>query len=178
MPRWAVGAAGNVTVAGGSTGGAVEAGQSSTGSLTLASLTFSGTGTVNVANIGSGAGASTVTTGTLTGNGSPGSVTINVSGPNLFTGTYKLIGHGGAVSGTAGFGAFKLGTVPTLTGPRVGSTPFLLVNNPGEIDVQVSNDYILWTGSATTEWSTATIAAPKNWKLVSTGAATDYLGDR
>lgn len=169
------GSAGNVTVAGGSTGGTVVAGQSNVGSLTLAGLTFGGKGAVNVANIGSGGDASIITAGTLTANGSAGSVTINVSGSNLFTGTYKLIGHSGAVGGTGGFGAFKLGTVPTLTGPRVGGTPFRLVNNADEIDVKVSNDYILWTGVASSQWSTATIASPKNWKVVSTNAATDYL---
>jgi autotransporter-associated beta strand protein len=169
------GSAGNVTVADGSTGGTIEAGQSNNGSLTLSSLTFDVKGTINVANIGNGDSASILTASTLAANGASGSVSINVSGPNLLTGTYKLIGHSGPVGGMGGFAAFKLGTVPTLTGPRVGSTPFLLVDNAGEIDVQVSNDYILWTGAATSEWSTATIASPKNWKLVSTGAAADYL---
>lgn len=168
------GSAGNVTVAAGVSGGAIEAGQGGIGSLTLAGLTFAGNGSVNLANVDAGANASVINAGMLIANGSTGSVAVNVSGPTLYTGTYKLVGYTGNIGGTGGFDAFTLGTMPA-PGPHAGTTPYQLVNNAGEIDLQVTNDYLVWTGAAGAEWSTATIASPKNWKLSTTADATDYM---
>jgi len=165
------GIAGSVTVSGGSAGGTIEAGQGGLGALTLTGLTFNGKGTIGVANVGA-TSPTIINVGSLAAAGPAGSVTINVSGSSLLSGVYRLIGYTGAVGGAGGFNAFKLGATPTPAGPRFSSQ---LVNNAGEIDLLVSNDYLLWSGAASSEWSTAAIAAPKNWKLFSNSAATDYL---
>ena len=47
----------------------------------------------------------------------------------------------------------------------------------GFIDLDVTTDSLVWTGAASTEWSTNTIPGPKNWKLASNGSATDFLPD-
>ena len=102
-------------------------------------------------------------TGALTANGGVGSVTINLPTTNIAPGTYRLIGYSAAIGGTNGFSAFTLGTQPTVSGSRGGSA--VLTNDPQELDLVVTGDFPIWTGAFSSEWSTNTIASPKNWQL-------------
>jgi autotransporter-associated beta strand protein len=97
--------------------------------------------------------------------------TVNVFGGGLTAGqTYALVAYTGSIGGTTGFGALTLGTLP----PRVLAH---LSNDPGAVDLVVTGvDFPVWTGAASSEWSTNTIAPPKNWVLDSNNAATtDYI---
>ncbi len=161
------GSVGATTVA---ANGIVQAGVGGSGQLTLANLAFSGPASVN---FGALAGYSSATgiaiTGALT-TATSQSIQVNVSNvAGTTTGsTYKLIGYAGSIGG-AGFGAFQLGSLP-------GRATGILVNNPGEIDLQItSTGFLIWTGAANLAngWDTTT----KNWTLNAGGAATAYVNN-
>ena len=74
--------------------------------------------------------------------------------------------------GGTGFAAFQLGSLPA------GVLGYLSNNTANaSVDLVVTGVTIpLWSGALGTEWSTATLAAPKNWVLNSDGVTPiDYL---
>ena len=152
------GSAGGVTVA---DGGAVEGGQSGSGVLTLGSLSFNGT-----AGIGVTVAAGTtplVVSGTLTtGPSLPILVSIN-NGAQPAAGTYHILQFG-TLAGTAGF-ALPLSRI------------YSLQTNGNFLDLVVSATaaYPIWTAATSLEWSHATLASPKNWKLNTDSSETDFL---
>jgi fibronectin-binding autotransporter adhesin len=112
--------------------------------------------------------------GGLTISGGAGSAKLQVSSVSLAVGTYTLVDYDGAIGG-AGFGGFAIGSLP----PRTIAT---LVNNIANTSVDLSvtgTDFPVWTGAVSSQWSTATIANPKNWRENNSGINTDFInGDR
>ncbi len=97
--------------------------------------------------------------------------TVNVFGGGLVAGqTYGLVAYTGPIGGATGFSALTLGALP----PRVLAH---LQDDPGAVDLVVTGvDFPVWTGAASSEWSTNSIAPPKNWVLNSNNAnTTDYI---
>ena len=162
----------NVTV---NTGGAIEAGFNGQGTLTLQSLTLgtvSGdTSSLTLTRNATPALLNVTNNNGLVINSGANSVTINVGGAAPALGQYPLITYAGTLGGT-GFSAFKLGALP----PRVMAT---LVDNSANhsIDLNVTGvDFPEWSGALGSEWSTNTLAAPKNWLLFSDGiTGTDFI---
>ncbi|MEO5914395.1 MAG: autotransporter-associated beta strand repeat-containing protein [Luteolibacter sp.] len=163
---------GAVTVGAG-TGGIVANGDGGTGTGTLtlgSSLTFNGAGSLALSPIG----GATLTTAPLTVTGAltvpvtANTITVNVTpGTPLVNGsTYNLIGYGSFVGNVA---AFQKGT-----GFSSRQTP-TFSSAGGFIKVAIAGDSPKWTGALNSTWSTATLTAPKNWKLITAGTATDYL---
>jgi fibronectin-binding autotransporter adhesin len=151
-------------------GGTIVAG----GGGTPSSLTFNdsldlagGTTLKLTPNVGSSAGA-IVVNGAVNTSGGASSVTISIPG-GLSLGTYTLLDYG-SLTGT-GFSAFSF----TPSGRTIAN----LVDNTANtsVDLNVTSvDFPVWTGSLSSEWSTATLAAPKNWVLNSNNATTtDYI---
>lgn len=106
----------------------------------------------------------------LTLAGGPGSVKVSVNSISLAVGTYQLVDYDGAIGG-AGFAGFTLGSLPS----RAIAT---LVNNVANtsIDLNVTGaDFPVWTGAVSSEWSTATLANPKNWRESNSGNNTDFI---
>ena len=135
--------------------------------LEFGSLTFGTLGTVQV-----GAGLENYlglpalqSNGDLTLNGAAGSVTVNLPTGPVVAGTYRLIGSTNTLANAS---KFVLGTTPALGSRQSGA----LVANPGSLDYVVSGLNPMWTGAFSSEWSTATHSAPKNW---ATSSPTDYL---
>jgi fibronectin-binding autotransporter adhesin len=165
--------AGSVTVA---SGGRIEAGDSiGAGTLRIDNLTFGSaagqTATLRVAPNETALAVNVLSANGLVANGGASSVTVNIAGMAPSVGTHVLVDYDGAIGGT-GFSAFALGTLP----PRTIAT---LQNNGANtsIDLNVTGvDFPVWKGALSSEWSTATLAAPKNWVLNSNNnSTTDFL---
>jgi fibronectin-binding autotransporter adhesin len=158
------GAAGAVTVA---PGGILQSGYNGAGGLSLAGLTFSGSGSVNLGvlstantsspaiSIGSGglstSGASsiTITVGSLTG---------AASGV-----AYQLLSYGSI--GGSGTAAFQLAPLPSRA---LGYLSF----PAGLVDLNVTGaDYLHWSGAVSSAWDTTSA----NWTLDSTGGTTAFI---
>ena len=159
-----LGAFGGATTAGPTTvatGGGIVGGFGGAGQLTLASLAYVGTGSLQ-GTLATGV-TPIVVTGAVT---TSGSNTIAVSAANLpANGLYNLLSYG---SGADPFGAFKLASP---------SRSISLVDNSGSQLIQLNvnlNTYPIWTGLASGDWSLNTEPNPKNWR-VNTGGATDFL---
>lgn len=101
-----------------------------------------------------------VTANTITVDVTPGTPLVNGS-------TYNLIGYGSFAGNVV---AFKKGT-----GFTSRQTP-TFSSAGGFIKVAIAGDSPKWTGALNSTWSTATLTAPKNWKLVTAGTTTDYVG--
>jgi autotransporter-associated beta strand protein len=160
------GSAANVTVA---AGGGIEGGYASAGTLTLASLTYSGSGALNIAPAPSYVPVIVSGFNSMTASGGAGSVVVNVLAPPAASGIYPVLQYSGSIQGT-GFAAFAVGAEPTS--PRCAT--YGLVNNPGEIDMNIVVTPVIWTGSASTAWNANdTLGPPKNWTF--NGSATNFL---
>lgn len=152
------GSAGSVTVA---DGGAVEGGHNGTGALSLASLTFSGAGSIGVTV--ADAATPLVISGTLT-RGASLPITINIlNGTQPAAGTYHILQFG-ALAGAADF------VLPP-------SRAYSLQTNGNYLDLVVAAvvDFPIWTAANNSEWSLNTIPSPKNWRLNSDNSETDFL---
>ena len=158
---------GTVTVDTGT--GAITGGDGTIGTLSLANLTFSGTGNVNVGTLANYTSAAAVNvTSALTLSGGAGAVTFNLPTTAVVSGTYHLLQFGSGISDTTGF---TLGTGPALNARQAGALGF---DGAGKfVDYVITGVSPNWTGLQTTEWSTAAIASAKNW--TAGGNPTDYL---
>ncbi len=97
-------------------GGSLTAGNNN---LTVSSLTFSGTGSLNTGSLSSYTSIAAIkVTNALTVSGGAGAVTINLPTELGFNGRYHLIQFGSGIANTNGF---ALGTVPTLTWNQTGA---------------------------------------------------------
>ena len=143
------------------TGGTISPGVANAGVLNVGSLTFAGTGSLNVSPGASSVNA-TASNG-LTASGAAGTVSVNIGSTPISAGTYHLISHIGSIQGT-GISAFKLGTNPG------GAYSYTLQDNAGYLDLQVSTSAIFWSGSASSEWSNNT--GVLNWLA---GASPSYF---
>ena len=149
-------------------GGTLHATGTDAGTLALGGTLDLGTGTS--LNLGSATLPALTVAGALTPSGAAGSVTVNLDTGDVLppVGLHPLITYG-SLGGT-GIGAFTLGPLP----PRFAAT---LVNGANSIALNVTaSDFPVWSGALGTEWSTAVLAAPKNWVLNSNSATgTDFL---
>ena len=146
-----------------------------TGILTIGSLTFNGNGTLNLTLAGPAATTSPaiVTTSLATSGGSgvsTGKVTINATNSTWNSGAYDLIGFSSYAG--PGISDFVLGSVTGLT-PRQ-SDALSKVGNDIVLTISAGNVPV-WTGALNSNWTTAILSAPKNWKLQTGGAATDFI---
>jgi fibronectin-binding autotransporter adhesin len=144
-------------------------GNGATGALTLSALTFQGDATVNVRRTNA---AGLLVTGALTMTPANGTVIINLTTTTGIwsDGLNNLINFGsfgGSISN------FTLGTLTRTLGPRQSYGGLVL--NGNNIALQVNGDSPKWTGALNGVWSTANLVAPKNWKLIASGATTDYI---
>ena len=157
--------AGTVTV---NNGGTLAPGTAGVGTLTTGNLNL-GTGAGNTATINMSVAAnapsnSIQVNGAVAPNGGAGTVTFafGTALQNINTGTYALISYTGTQ--LADIGAF------TYTGTKGGREAVSLVNGTQTIDLQVSSDWPLWSGAASSDWSAAT----GNWKLNSDWTDTNF----
>ena len=163
---------GGVTV---NNGGAITPGVAGVGTLTFPTLTLgAGAADTSTLTFQRGVTSSTIVVSGTDGlmiNSGAGTVTVNLAGTNPGIGSYALIDYAGVLGGT-GESAFVRGTMPN----RVGTVRFTndAVNTTILLNID-SADVPIWTGKASSEWSTATIAAPKNWGIVGSATLTDYL---
>lgn len=98
------------------TGGSVTPGA---GNLTVSSLTFNGSGTLNVGTLSSFTSVAAIkVNNALTASGGAAAVTIHLPTAPGFNGIYHLIQFG---SGPANTNGFTLGTVPTLAWNQTGA---------------------------------------------------------
>jgi autotransporter-associated beta strand protein len=155
-----------VTV-GDATGGIVSNNDGVEGAaLTIGTLTFDGSATVNT--FGNAAVPLVVTT--LATNAA-GAVTLNPTAESWTSGaTYDLISFGGGSVGGAGDAQFALGTITGKAARQTGT----LVNTGTAIAVQIggSTDFPYWVGDSSTQWDTTT---NNNWRLFTAGTYTDFI---
>ena len=166
--------AGNVTVAG---GGTFEATHADDGlALLNGNLNLEAGSALDINTAALPANPITVD-GIINPTGAAGTVTVNLTGPAPAVGEHPLISYFplGSLGGT-GVSAFTLGTVPPRFSGSIKNDPVL-----GAIVLDV--DAVVtpkWTGAITlgnpghNEWSTATLALPKNWDE-SPSVPTDFL---
>ena len=160
----------NSVVVGNGTGGIITNGGGTTNPLFVNSLTFSGAATMNL-NISSTFPALTANTLNTSGGGtvSTGLITINASNASWSPGVYDLINY--STLGGVGFADFRKGTIAGISS-RHSAT---LSNPAGYIALTIAGDNPVWTGLYNGNWTTAAIASPKNWKLITGGTATDFI---
>ncbi len=153
---------------GAGTGGIITNGNGTAGAaLTIGTLSFGGTATVNL--LSSTTSAPLVTTSlSVVG----GTVTINATNALWNNGSsYNLISYGGGSIGGAGFSAFLKGTISNL-GARQSAT---LGDSGTAITLAIAGDLPVWTGAQNGNWTTNVIGGSSNWKLQTGGTATDFL---
>ncbi len=156
---------------GNSVGNTVAVGNGSSGSLAIGSLTFNGAATVNLGLNGTLVDKSIATSSLATN--TAGMVTLNVTNPGLWvTGSYDLISYSGTLGG-AGFSKFALGPLAGLGGRQSAA----LANTGTAVALVIAGDSPVWTGLFSGEWSTGIIGGSKNWKMLTSGGATDFLAN-
>ncbi len=153
------GSAGNAIV---SSGGGIDVSGNSTATLTLASLNFIGNGAVYMPAF-TGTSNLALQAGNLTAGGGAGSVQIDFPNAPLANGTYRLIGYSSI--GGAGFSAFSVAQSGAL-GARQSTA---LLNNPNEIDYQVTGQTPYWNATQT-DW-----LATNAWTLQPSGSQTTFV---
>jgi fibronectin-binding autotransporter adhesin len=157
-------------------GGKIVAGINGAGGLTFPTLTLGAAPTdgasLTFTSNGVPSPVTVTTTNGLVVNSGALKVALNVSGLAPAVGSHVLINYDGTLAAAA-FDAFSLGSLPirvaaaTLAKDDVASS---IVLNVTDVDLPV------WSGLASSEWSTATLAAPKNWGIVGKPAATtDFI---
>ena len=159
-----IGRAGSATVL---PGGTLQAGINGAGSLSLATLGFSGSGGVFLGNLANSytSGPALSVNGALTTTGA-GSIAITVGS---LTGTttgvaYELFAYNSI--GGSGSGAFYLAPLPNRTIGQLSN-----VGNTIDLTLTGGSDYLHWTGAANVYWNTTS----GNWMLNSNSAATTYI---
>jgi autotransporter-associated beta strand protein len=133
--------------------------------LTVGDLTFQGAGNFSL-NVG---GTSPVVNTTNLSTSGSGNILVNATNANWLPGTYNLVGYSALLG--SGFAAFQKGAISGLSG-RQSAT---LTNPAGFISLVIAGDNPKWTGALSSSWTTATLANPKNWALITGGTPTDYI---
>ncbi|MGA2063193.1 MAG: autotransporter-associated beta strand repeat-containing protein, partial [Thermoguttaceae bacterium] len=145
-----------------------------TNPFTINSLTFSGAGALQLSTTPTTTSpvlnVSTLTTGSVAG-----SIKVNASSASWAPTTYYLVNY--TTLNGLGFGAFTKGTIVGLSN-RQSATLTSLANT---IALTIAGDNPVWTGAIASgnpgygKWTTATLASPKNWQLITSGTPTDYI---
>ena len=159
------GSVGQAFVAG---GGIIDASGALSGSgtntFTLAGLSFSGNGTINVPTLTSTASL-VVQAGSLTVGGGSGSVGFAFPYTVIGSGLYRLLAYSGGTIGGTGYAAFTVAQPPVLGARQSGS----LVNNSGEIDYSVVGTTPYWNGQQS-DW-----LATNAWTLQPSGSQATFI---
>jgi autotransporter-associated beta strand protein len=136
--------------------------------LTVGNLTFDGSGTLA---LNTTATVPLNVTGTLTTNAA-GKVAVSLSGLTDWgtNRSYDLISYG-AFSGSAS--DFSTASLPALGGRKTATFSSTGPTN-GTIRVTVAGDSALWTGAASSNWTTIASGSPYNWKTSVNGTDTEY----
>ena len=128
-------------------------------------------GTLNFITSPTTASTAKIQTTTLTTNAAG---KVSVSGTNTLgiwsPGSYAVASYTGAIGG-AGFSGFQIGTLASL---GVRQTAALDNATAGLINVVIGGDRAIWTGAGDGNWDTAA-HTPKNWKVSSNNAPTDFV---
>ncbi len=165
-------------------GASIEAGQSGTGSLTLAGLTLDNNVNININNLlqYSSTNNSAPAAIKVTGSNALSAQTNSQYGIQLYLGGapfYNTVPEDArllAYTGSSNLGQLANLTVannlniniPGISGRTVFN--FLpLSADPGYIDLQFSVDYPIWTGTGNGVWDNNVNQSPQNWKLASSG---------
>lgn len=137
--------------------------------LTVGNLTFNGSG--NVA-LNTAATVPINVTGTLVTNGATGKVAVSLSGLTDWgtNRSYDLINYG-SFSGSAS--DFSTASLPALGG-RKSATFSSTGSTNGTIRLTVFGDSTVWTGVASSNWTTIASGSPYNWKSFVNGTATEF----
>ena len=140
--------------------------------LQTASLAFSSPATFDLNKSADPGTPAVLVTGDLA---STAGITVNlVNAPAWVSGqTYNLIGYG-SLTGSAGH--FVKGTIPGLGGRQSATIGSTGATN-GYITLTIGGDSPYWTGAQSNSWTTAAIPGAKNWKLQTSGTATDFLSN-
>ncbi|MFA6289216.1 MAG: autotransporter domain-containing protein [Opitutaceae bacterium] len=167
------GTVGDVTVGDG-TGGIVTNGNGGRNTLTLASLTFDGAGTINLNKFNDTGTVALAITGALTtSNLGTGQVSLNLTKVPLWANgnTYNLISYGSFTGNTLDFTVGSISGISTRQSATFGDTGA----GAGFITLAIAGDAPVWTGNFSTEASTNVISGAKNWNLITAGTPTDFL---
>jgi hypothetical protein len=152
-----------------SSGAIITAGNGGAGILTIGSLTFNGAATIDLAANGATMATSIKTTSLTTS--ATGNVGFNLTNSGLWVNntTYNLITYS-SLNGN-GIGSFVIDSAAGLA-PRQSAS---ITDTGAAVAAVISGDSPVWTGLLNSQWTTATLASPKNWKLVTQGTPTDYI---
>ena len=161
-------------------GGMLQAGDGSSGNLTLGALVFGATtgDTAKLRVFNLDGAPSTFDAGAVTANGGANSITIYaVNGGALANGTYSLLTYASLNDPTA-FAAPTSATITGLSGRQGATLNFLAGSgSAGTLQMIVSGDSPKWTGldGATTDlvWHLPTSTA-QNWQLIAGATGTNY----
>jgi fibronectin-binding autotransporter adhesin len=147
-------------------GGSVLGGSSGSGSLTLASLAFTGsanlTSALGLSNTSTSTSAPIIVSGAVS---TAGANTVIINTPNSApaAGTYHYLKFGSLAS-PEGYGAFRLAT------PLRAYT--LVTSDLGYLDINYnSNNFIVWSGTGSNGYFTG----GSNWTVGGLGQTTDFL---
>jgi autotransporter-associated beta strand protein len=142
-------------------------------SLTTGNLTFNGAATVNL--FSDGVSTSALIAGGALASNAAGTVTINASAASWLTGsTYDLIGYTGGSIGGAGFSQFAKGTISGLNARQSAGA---FANSGTAITLNVIGDNPVWSGLASTTWTTAATndaTGPNAWALKTGHTPTNF----
>jgi autotransporter-associated beta strand protein len=137
------------------------------GALTIGALTFSGAGNFNL-NVG---GTTPEVTATTIATSGTNNIAVNATNSSWSPGTYDLIGYG-ALAGS-GFSSFQKGNIGGLSGRQ---SALLGNDTTGKfITLTIAGDNPKWTGGANSNWTTTAQSNPKDWQLITSATATDYI---
>ena len=145
-------------------GGIINTSANGTNTLTLASLNFSGNGTVNLPSLSSTASLDILAANLAVGGGT-GSVALDFPYTVISNGVYRLVGYSGGSIGGTGFSAFTVAQAPALGARQQGT----LLNNSGEIDYSIVGTTPYWNGQQS-DW-----LATNAWTLQPSGAQTTFI---
>jgi autotransporter-associated beta strand protein len=145
-------------------------GNANTDDLQIGSLAFATAATLSLNKSNDTESPALTIAGNLAAT-SPGTVINLATSPAWVSGqTYKLISYG-SLSGSAA--NLVKGTIPGLGG-RQSATLGTTGTGSGFVTLAIGGDSPYWTGANNNTWTTAVMAAPKNWKLIASGSTTDF----
>ena len=150
-------------------GGILQGGYNGFGTLTLGSLTFASSATINVVPSTTVVPLNVSGSNGLTANGGAASVAVNIGTTSLSAGNYPLIGYSGAIQG-GGLADFTIGTKPADTNIYSLKT---IAGTPSYIDLFVALNAPYWTGSNSNTWDTTT----QNWQVGGAGGSPSLYSD-
>ena len=166
------GTVGAVTVAN-AAGNVVTNGDGGTTTLTLASLTFNGAGTINLNKANDTGTTALAITGALTTTPLNGQVSLNLlTTPVWASGsTYNLISYGSFGGLTTDFTLSPVSGLTTRQIATLGNTGA----GAGFITLAVVSDKPIWTGLVGSSASTTAVGGAQNWKLQIAGGGTEFM---